>query len=318
MLSFRLVASGVSNWKAFTYTWRGLWCAAQSTSFRFFLTICEPRMVQLIINAHITCAPSRILATWPSPSWSTRHPHHRLHLHVWPRQGAGSDLRGRSWRDLRGFAFPRGNYEIYSHEEWMLPAWVEETLTLTTRHTSNQLVKSPHAASRISSLPDKRHPRKEDNALGIFHSQSLPSWSLPQERCWNLLEWMCVCAQRTYQHPYWPCLSLCILIQFLYYTYRRCVCILYINIYTCMYFLFMYLYWYLYVCYSYLYIYVCIYDFIIVLFTLHQDLFIYLFVYYVYLLVYLLIYCLSIYYYLFVFIYLFNVCVSNIPPKICI
>ena len=113
MLSFRLVASGVSNWKAFTYTWRGLWCATQSTSFHFFLNICEPRMVQLRSNAHITCTPSRILATWPSPSWSTRHPHHRLHLHVWPRQWAGSDLRGRSWRDLRGFAFPRGNYEIY-------------------------------------------------------------------------------------------------------------------------------------------------------------------------------------------------------------
>ena len=185
------------------------------------------------------------------------HPHHRLHLHVWPRQGAGSDLRGRSWRDLRGFAFPRGNYEIYSYEEWMLPAWVEETLTLTARHTSNQLVKSPHAASRISSLPDKRHPRKEDNALGIFHSQSLPSWSLPQERCVHNVP-TSILTGHVFPSAYYNFCITHIDGACVYYTY-----ILYIYIYACIYFcLCVYIDIYMYV----IHIYIYIYDFTIVLF----------------------------------------------------
>lgn len=111
-----------------------------------------------------------------------------------------------------------------------------------------------------------------------------------------------VCAQRTYQHPYWPCLSLCIL-QFLYYTYRRCVCILYIYtvyIYRRV-FIFAYVFILIFICMLFIYIYM-----ILLLFYLYKDLFIYLFVYYVYLFVYLLVYCLSIY--LRLSIYLMCVC----------
>ena len=185
------------------------------------------------------------------------HPHHRLHLHVWPRQGAGSDLRGRSWRDLRGFAFPRGNYEIYSYEEWMLPAWVEETLTLTARHTSNQLVKSPHAASRISSLPDKRHPRKEDNALGIFHSQSLPSWSLPQERCVHNVP-TSILTGHVFPSAYYNFCITHIDGACVYYTY-----ILYI--YMCV-FIFVYVFILIFICMLFIFKYIYIYDFTIFLF----------------------------------------------------